>query len=590
MAGKATAILMDIIAKDGASAVLKKVGTELKHTGDTAEKSSGGFNKFKAAGIAMGAAVGAAVIGFGKSAVDKFKEVGGETLGLMRIMGGTAESASRLRFAAQESGVSFETLSKSTGKLEKGLGAANDGGKKTAAMIKVLGFNFRDAHGNIRPMSEVLPQLADKFKAMPGGAEKTALAMKLFGKSGTDMLPFLNKGKVGIEELMKESDKFGNTLSGKNLDAIKKSKASQREWNASLDGLKIQFGAQLLPILNSFVGTLRDKVIPFVTKVTGFMSTHKDMVGQVAKVVGTLIVGIKAWSIVQGILNAELFANPIGLVVLALVALAAGLIYAYKHSETFRKIVQAAFQVVATDARLLASAFKATVKFVVDGWKSITDFTKRAKDTITRLLSGFWNGVMTAWNTMRSWVTGRWTSFAGWINAIPGSVSRSLSRVWIGFATGWDTMRTWLSTRWSSLVGWIGGLGKGISRAASGMWNGITGAFRSAINSIIGAWNRLHFSIPGLSIAGVQVFGGANFGVPQIPYMAKGGIVSRPTLAMIGEAGPEAVVPLGRGIGGGDTYNITVNGALDAVGTGRAVVQAIKAYKLSTGGRALGIA
>jgi hypothetical protein len=83
-----------------------------------------------------------------------------------------------------------------------------------------------------------------------------------------------------------------------------------------------------------------------------------------------------------------------------------------------------------------------------------------------------------------------------------------------------------------------------IGGAARGMWSGITSAFRSAINTIIGGWNRLSFGIPGFD-AGPIHYGGFKMSPPQIPYLAKGGIVSRPTLAMIGEGrAKEAVIPL----------------------------------------------
>jgi hypothetical protein len=53
--------------------------------------------------------------------------------------------------------------------------------------------------------------------------------------------------------------------------------------------------------------------------------------------------------------------------------------------------------------------------------------------------------------------------------------------------------------------------------------------------------------------------------IPEIPKLAKGGIVDRPTLAMLGEAGPEAVVPLGRGGGAGMTVNLVINGDINGM-------------------------
>jgi hypothetical protein len=108
-------------------------------------------------------------------------------------------------------------------------------------------------------------------------------------------------------------------------------------------------------------------------------------------------------------------------------------------------------------------------------------------------------------------------------------------------------------------------------------------AFKSAFNFIADIWNRtvgqLQFDIPGW----VPVIGGNTFGVPKIPMLAEGGLVTGPQLAMIGEAGPELVVPLDRvgQMGGGDTYNVTVN--MPAGATGQQVVDALRQYARRSG-------
>jgi len=89
-----------------------------------------------------------------------------------------------------------------------------------------------------------------------------------------------------------------------------------------------------------------------------------------------------------------------------------------------------------------------------------------------------------------------------------------------------------------------------------GLLNGVLGFYKSLFNGIASLWNRtvgrLSFSIPDW----VPGIGGKGFSVPKIPLLAEGGIVTDPTLAMIGERGPEAVIPLNRANVGG---NITVN-------------------------------
>jgi len=113
---------------------------------------------------------------------------------------------------------------------------------------------------------------------------------------------------------------------------------------------------------------------------------------------------------------------------------------------------------------------------------------------------------------------------------------------------------------------WYGGVRKYI--------DAIYGAFKTVFNAVASVWNntigKLSFKVPGW----VPGIGGKGFDVPDIPMLAEGGIVTGPTLAMIGERGPEAVIPLDRGgMMGGNTINITVTSA-----DPNAVVAALQQY------------
>jgi hypothetical protein len=252
-----------------------------------------------AAGIGLtGAAMALAAEG-AHQAMDTFAEVAGQVLKLQRIMGGTAEDASRLRFAFQETGIDADTAAKAIGIFSKNLVNAEASTKATTAMTKLLGESFRDAHGHIKPMSELLPGLADKFAKMPNGAEKSALALKLFGKGGLALLPFLNRGAAGIKKLKEESDKFGLTLSGKDLDALKKSKVAHKEWDAAIEGAKVRIGSVLFPMLTKLVTYLTAKMIPVIVWVGKFWKDHANTIQTTATVIGKSLVlmvkGAIAW-------------------------------------------------------------------------------------------------------------------------------------------------------------------------------------------------------------------------------------------------------------------------------------------------------
>jgi hypothetical protein len=119
----------------------------------------------------------------------------------------------------------------------------------------------------------------------------------------------------------------------------------------------------------------------------------------------------------------------------------------------------------------------------------------------------------------------------------------------------------------------------------------IWGVFKWLFNGIADLWNntlgKLEISIP--DIPGLPGRG-KTFGIPNIPKLANGGIVSAPTLALIGESGPEAVVPLGRG-GGMGGVNITIQtGVGDPAAIGKTVVDMLQAYQRRSGPLPLAVA
>jgi len=111
----------------------------------------------------------------------------------------------------------------------------------------------------------------------------------------------------------------------------------------------------------------------------------------------------------------------------------------------------------------------------------------------------------------------------------------------------------------------------------------VAGIYKGIFNGIAKAWNntvgKISFEIP----SWVPKIGGKGFSVPQIPMLAQGGIVNQATLAVIGESGPEAVIPLDRmgdfgAGGGGNNVTINVNG-----GDPNAVVDALVKYSRQNG-------
>ena len=121
------------------------------------------------------------------------------------------------------------------------------------------------------------------------------------------------------------------------------------------------------PVLKSFTGFLRENgtivraVAVGVGAIVGALLLYKGALGVVS-------IATKAYAAVQAALNVVMSLNPIGVVILALVGLSAGLVYAYKHSEKFREIVDGAFRAV---AKVVTTVVGAVVGFFRDNWKRL---------------------------------------------------------------------------------------------------------------------------------------------------------------------------------------------------------------------------
>jgi hypothetical protein len=145
------------------------------------------------------------------------------------------------------------------------------------------------------------------------------------------------------------------------------------------------------------------------------------------------------------------------------------------------------------------------------------------------------------------------------------------------------------STFFADVFGGIKDFFGGIVNGMIGMFEGFANNVIGGVNAIIRAFNRLKIDVPATAFSDAFTIG---FNLPELSKislprvaLADGGIVTGPMNALIGEAGPEAVIPLDRMGSMGATYNITVNAGMGSSGAqlGEQIVSAIKTYERSSG-------
>lgn len=146
-----------------------------------------------------------------------------------QITGVNVEALSGLRHAADLSNVSFEELQTGLAKFSKHLVATGKGGKDVDAELM---------------------KLADRFARMEDGAGKTALAMERFGRAGAKLIPFLNAGSGGIQQLKEEAAKLGLVIDNKTAIAAEKFNDNMTRLRSLSLGLGNTIATALLPTLN----------------------------------------------------------------------------------------------------------------------------------------------------------------------------------------------------------------------------------------------------------------------------------------------------------------------------------------------------
>jgi TP901 family phage tail tape measure protein len=201
-------------------------------------------------------------------AIDTLKELAalpGETAKFAREMtvaaqrtGTSVEAFQELAFAAKDVGIEASDLEHSLVLMSRAAFGASEGSGEMGAAFKKLGVQVKDADGHIRPTEELLTDFAEKFKELPDGPEKTALAMRAFGRSGAQMIPLLNQGSEGIAKLREEAHEFGKVLDGETLEAAERFRKNNLALDESLEGLKLALGGELLKVMGDWKRQLAD--------------------------------------------------------------------------------------------------------------------------------------------------------------------------------------------------------------------------------------------------------------------------------------------------------------------------------------------
>ena len=170
---------------------------------------SGSIKKVKLAYAGAAAFIGGAFVGAITSAIKSTADHL-DALDEMAVKTGVSvEMLTSLELAAKQNGVSMDQLATSIRMMYRSMNEAAEGTKESADAYKRLGVNVRDASGKLKSGNEAFLEVADAVAKIQNPAERSAMAMKVFGRAGSEMLPMLEGGKEALKGYIDEARRLG---------------------------------------------------------------------------------------------------------------------------------------------------------------------------------------------------------------------------------------------------------------------------------------------------------------------------------------------------------------------------------------------
>lgn len=461
---------------------LGQFGSKMSEVGTKLTDMGNKMRGFSMVGAAVTGAIGALAVKSGKAADDINT--------LSKVTGIATDKLQLYKLAAEQVDVSVEAIAKSQQILKKNMFTASEGGS-TAKYFKQLGISVTDANGNLRDSDEVFQEAIKKLGAMRNETQRDALAMKLFGRSAAELNPLIEDGGkayADLTRLMKENNI--NLVDQKTLDQANK-------FNDSLDNMKSIFGATLQSVgtqLAAYLAPALEKVVGLVGTLAGWLSNLSPQVLTIIAVIGGIVAAIAPLLLLAGAL-----ASAIGAISSAM----------------------ALFGVTTTIAlgplALIVAAIAAVIAIGVLLYKNW--------DQIMARLNGLKNGMVLVWNGIKTQVT--------------AAVKNLVSMLKHDF----NTIKTVATTIFNAVKNAIINPIKNAVTVVKALIGKIKGFFPLSVGKIFSGLKLPHFKVTG----GKAPWGiGGKGQLPKfdVDWYARGAIFNSPNIIGVGEAGPEAVVPL----------------------------------------------
>lgn len=338
------------------------------------------------------------------------------------------------------------------------------------------------------------------------GIDLSAAAVEMFALEngiwdGTGTMSESQKVMARYEALMAQTEKTAGDFANTSDELANKNRINA----AQFENAKSKLGASLVPAMETAADIINKKLLPAFEAVGDWMKDNPEQLKIVAGLFGGLATVIGLAAIAQWSLNAALLASPIGLAVGVVAALGGALYYAWQNSAGFRETMEGLFADLQEFWVKYGPGITTAIKILVDSWLFLFSSTWT---TIATVISVALKLIENTFMTMYYLFTGKWGKIPGLWAETFNSIGKSL--------------KTWLVSQLKTVSKFVGGLAEALD---SDFLRGIQNSVNDVVGSIQGS-AKIQYRADGM------------------PKLADGGFVTRPTTALIGEAGPEVVTPL----------------------------------------------
>ena len=392
---------------DALTREIVKTEAELRKAKAAADEFSVGMEQAKAAVNKVGSAA--------STVAQKTKKLSAAAAGLLTALGGAAykaiqmsddlntlskqtgistEDLQKMSYAADLVDVSVDTIAGSMSKLRKSMVSDSEA---TVAAFDQIGVSVRDTEGNLRDSSEVFYEVLDGLSKVGNETERDTLAMQIFGKSADQLAGIIDDGGASLRALGDEAEQLGIIMDQQTLDSLNAVNDEIDKLKAQATGEIAKAGAEamqtLSPVLEdiigklsellSWIGSLDESQMKTILTVLAVVAAISPVAGIIAGICGAITSFLTIWPQVQAVgaaIKAFALANPLALVVAAVIALAAVI---YTHWDQIKPILQAAWEKVKTVFTNIANKVHDTV-----------DKIKEAFTTVKTTVLGIWDGIV----------------------------------------------------------------------------------------------------------------------------------------------------------------------------------------------------